>query len=130
MPIDISSAPRFAIAQPQRTVIVRVLRDLLRRIAGVVDEDFLRHDHDVDRVAESLDVELPAGSQTSSGSSDARLQAESSRNMYSEQGFDALMRAVFLRGVPAVDGGVELHARDRRTASVASAIWRIRSRAL
>src|SRR3954463_14851880 len=25
----------------------------------------------------------------------ARLQAESSRNMYSEQGFDALMRAVF-----------------------------------
>ena len=30
--------------------------------------------------------------------------------MYSEHGFDALMRAVFLRGVPAVDGGVELHA--------------------
>src|SRR6185369_436624 len=27
---------------------------------------------------------------------DARLQAESSRNMYSEQGFEALMRAVFL----------------------------------
>src|SRR5690349_25007671 len=26
---------------------------------------------------------------------EARLQAESSRNMYSEQGFDALMRAVF-----------------------------------
>src|ERR1700759_1350988 len=26
----------------------------------------------------------------------ARLQAESSRNMYSEQGLDALMRAVFL----------------------------------
>ena len=26
---------------------------------------------------------------------DARLQAESSRNMYSEQGFEALMRAVF-----------------------------------
>src|SRR5215472_5505617 len=27
---------------------------------------------------------------------DARLQAESSRNMYSEQGFEALMRPVFL----------------------------------
>src|SRR6202046_1961708 len=27
---------------------------------------------------------------------EARLQAESSRNMYSEQGLDALMRAVFL----------------------------------
>ena len=42
--------------------------------------------------------------------SDARLHAESSRNMYSEQGFEALIRAVFLRGVPAIDGGVELHA--------------------
>ena len=40
----------------------------------------------------------------------ARLQAELSRNMYSEQGLDALMRPVFLRGVPAVDGGVVLHA--------------------
>src|SRR6202521_2917275 len=29
--------------------------------------------------------------------SDARLQAVSSRNMYSEQGFEALMRAVFLQ---------------------------------
>src|ERR1700680_823337 len=29
--------------------------------------------------------------------SDARLHAVSSRNMYSEQGFDALMRAVFLQ---------------------------------
>src|SRR5216683_1419999 len=29
---------------------------------------------------------------------DARLHAESSRNMYSEQGFEALMRAVFLHG--------------------------------
>src|SRR5579862_4094421 len=28
--------------------------------------------------------------------SEARLQAESSRNMYSEQGLEALMRAVFL----------------------------------
>src|SRR5690349_20469658 len=30
--------------------------------------------------------------------SDDRLHAESSRNMYSEQGFDALIRAVFLQG--------------------------------
>src|ERR1017187_9159212 len=29
---------------------------------------------------------------------DDRLHAESSRNMYSEQGFEALMRAVFLHG--------------------------------
>src|SRR6478672_9812247 len=30
--------------------------------------------------------------------SDARLHAESSRNMYSEHGFDALMRAVLMHG--------------------------------
>src|SRR5579863_5202137 len=30
--------------------------------------------------------------------SDERLQAESSRNMYSEQGLEALMREVFLQG--------------------------------
>src|SRR5450432_2015097 len=65
--------------------------------------------------------------------SDARLHAESSRNMYSEHGFDALMRAVLMHGcqslmvvsycmpgsttgirastrMPVVDGGVVLHA--------------------
>src|SRR5215208_1443727 len=30
--------------------------------------------------------------------SDARLQAESSRNMYSEHGFDALIRSVWMHG--------------------------------
>ena len=39
-----------------------------------------------------------------------RLQAESSRNMYSEQGFDALIAAGVRAGVPAVDGRVVLHA--------------------
>ena len=52
----------------------------------------------------------PAGERNFIRFSDDRLQAESSRNMYSEQGLLALMRPVFLRGVPAVDGGVELHA--------------------
>src|ERR1700759_2450354 len=39
---------------------------------------------------------LPAGVTNLSRLKLARLQAELSRNMYSEQGFDALMRAVFL----------------------------------
>ena len=43
--------------------------------------------------------------------SEARLQAESSRYMYSEQGLEELMRAVLDRRVPLVDGGVVLHAR-------------------
>ena len=59
---------------------------------------------------------VPAGVTNLSRLKLARLQAELSRNMYSLHGLDALMRAVFLLRVPAVDGGVELHARDRRTA--------------
>src|ERR1700733_16300819 len=39
---------------------------------------------------------LPLGSRYFIRLSDARLQAVSSRNMYSEHGFEALMRAVFL----------------------------------
>src|ERR1700679_4208300 len=38
----------------------------------------------------------PPGVRNLSRLNDARLQAESSRNMYSEQGLEALMRAVFL----------------------------------
>src|ERR1700730_15777919 len=38
----------------------------------------------------------PFGSRNFIKLSDARLQAVSSKNMYSEQGLDALMRAVFL----------------------------------
>src|SRR6185437_1163042 len=38
---------------------------------------------------------LPFGSRYFIKLSEARLQAVSSRNIYSEQGFDALMRAVF-----------------------------------
>src|ERR1700733_9786533 len=58
----------------------------------------------------------------------ARLQAESSRNMYSEQGFDALMRAVFLEVCQrlmvesyCMPGSPHCH--------VASAMWCMMSRA-
>src|SRR3954453_1241450 len=41
---------------------------------------------------------LPSGLRNFMRFSDARLHAESSRNMYSEHGFDALMRAVLMHG--------------------------------
>src|SRR5579864_7879216 len=60
---------------------------------------------------------------------DARLHAESSRNMYSEQGLLALIRAVFGQVCQSftvesncMPGSPQIH--------VASAIWRMRSRAL
>src|SRR6185312_4803531 len=56
--------------------------------------------------------------------SDARLHAESSRNMYSEHGFDALIRAVLMHGCQSlmvvsycIPGSPQTHA--------ASAIFRI-----
>src|SRR4249920_1878747 len=61
--------------------------------------------------------------------SDARLHAESSRNMYSEHGFDALIRDVLMHGCQSLivvsywmPGSPQTHA--------ASAILRITSRAL
>src|SRR5947207_10746625 len=60
---------------------------------------------------------------------DARLQAESSRNMYSEQGLDALMRAVFLQGCQRLTVVSNCMPGSPHWC-VASAIWRIRSRAL
>src|SRR5258706_16259703 len=60
---------------------------------------------------------------------DARLHAESSRNMYSEHGFDALIRAVLMHGCQSLivvsycmPGSPHTHA--------ASAILRISPRAL
>src|SRR5262249_29542591 len=61
--------------------------------------------------------------------SDDRLHAESSRNMYSEQGFDALIRAVFLQGSQLVT--VLSHCiRASLHWCVASASCRMISRAL
>src|SRR5690242_17161282 len=61
--------------------------------------------------------------------SDDRLQAESSRNMYSEHGFEALIRAVFLHGCQRFTVVSNCMPGSPHWC-VASAICRIRSRAL
>ena len=58
----------------------------------------------------------------------ARLQAESSRNMYSEQGLLALMRAVFLEVCQRLMV-VSYCMPGSPHCQVASAIWCMRSRA-
>src|SRR5512144_830458 len=72
---------------------------------------------------------LPSASWNLRRFSDARLHAESSRNMYSEHGFDALMRAVLMHGCQSLTvvsnwmpGSPQIQA--------ASAILRMTSRAL
>src|SRR5258706_14433144 len=71
---------------------------------------------------------LPSGNWNFIRFSDARLHAESSRNMYSEHGFEALMRAVLMHGCQSLivlsycmPGSPHTHA--------ASDILRIRPRA-
>src|ERR1700749_1120834 len=72
---------------------------------------------------------FPSGSWNLRRFSDARLHAESSRNMYSERGFDALIRDVLMHGCQSLivvsywmPGAPQIHA--------ASAILRISVRAL
>src|SRR5436305_10940535 len=60
---------------------------------------------------------------------DARLHAESSRNMYSEHGFDALIRAVFLHGCHRFTVVSNCMPGSPHWC-VASAIWRMMSLAL
>ena len=47
----------IGVAEAERAENVRVLRDLLDRVAGVIDEDFLRGDEDADGGLEALDIE-------------------------------------------------------------------------
>src|SRR5574340_222556 len=70
----------------------------------------------------------PAGSTNFIRFSEARLHAESSANMYSEQGFDALIRMVALQGFQRFTVVSNCMPGSPHW-WVASAIWRIRSRA-
>ena len=88
----------IGVAQAERAEIVGILGDARRGVAGVIHQNFLRGDGDVHGVAEGLHVERRrCGPRNFIRLSEARLQAVSSRNMYSEQGFEALMRAVPLQ---------------------------------
>ena len=83
------------VAEPELAVRLRVRLDLGGRVARVADEDLLREEDDVDRVLERLDVELAVLARNLRRFSEARLHAESSMDMYSEHGLDALIRPVF-----------------------------------
>ncbi len=84
------------VSEAEGAVVVGVAGDGFGGVAGVVDEDLLGGDGDVDGVAVGGDVEVAGGFTNFMRLREARLQAESSRNMYSEQGLEALMRPVFL----------------------------------
>ena len=117
------------VAEAERAVVVRVVGDLLGRIAGVVDEDLLRGDHDVDGVAKAATSNWPSGA-----TNFIRLKRPGCRRSRRgtctrEQGFEALMRAVFLQVCQRLMV-VSYCMPGSPHCQVASAILRIRSRAL
>ena len=61
----------------------------------MIDQDFLGDEHQPAGRLETLGVERPVRRRNFIRLMLARLQAESSRNMYSEQGFEALIRPEF-----------------------------------
>ena len=107
---------QIGVAKPERTVIVRIARDFLGGIAGVVHQNFLRRDRHVHRVAESLGIKLAVRPE--------KLQqiqrSQVAGRVVKEHVLRARIRSVDavggLAGVPAIDRRIVLHARDRRTA--------------
>ena len=101
--------PEVRVAEAKRAKDVRVLRDLLDRIARVINDDFLRGNVNPDRGLETLDVE------------DAVLAFELHQvqrrqiagGVIEEQIFRARVRGILpvgsLAGMPFVDRGIELH---------------------
>ena len=98
------------VAEAERAVVVRVAGDALGGVAGVVDEDLHRGEHDVDGIAVGLDVK-----RTCRGNEFHQVEAgEVAGGVVEEHvlraGVGRVDAAGVLGGVPAVDGGVVLHA--------------------
>src|SRR5438270_799331 len=87
-----------------------VAHDLFGWVSSVVDENFLRGDQDIDRVAVGFDVESAVG-----GELQQVQTGEVASRVVEEHVFAARIAGIdpsrVLRSVPAVDCGVVLHAR-------------------
>ena len=88
---------------------MRVAGDGFGGITGEVDEDLLRGDGDVGGVAEGFDVKLAVGRELHEVQ-----RSQVAGGVVEEHVLGARIAGVdpgsVLRGVPLVDGGVELHA--------------------
>ena len=80
------------VPETQLPIGTSVDADLLGRVIRLSDEDLLRGEHDLHRMPQDATSKLPSSSRNFIRLSDARLHAELSRCMYSEHGFDALIR--------------------------------------
>ncbi len=115
--LDHEERAEVRVAEPERPEVVRVLRDRLRRVARVVDDDLLRDDEDPAGVPEGGDVE-PGRRPGSPPTLDELHQVdrrEVAARVVEEHELGAWVRRVdparVRDRVPAVDGRVELDAR-------------------
>ncbi len=102
---------KIGVAKAERPIVVRIARDGLSGIAGVVHQDLHRGDDDGDGVTISFNLKH-------AGCVDELHQVEAGQvagGVVEEHVLRAGIRSVdarrVLAGVPLVDGGVELHAR-------------------
>jgi hypothetical protein len=96
--------------QPQRAERVGVFADSLGGIAGVIDNDFLRHDHGVDGVAEGLHVELAIGADELHEVQGRKIARRIVQKHVLRAGVGGVDAGRVLARMPAVDCGIELHA--------------------
>ena len=100
---------KIRIAQAERTIVVRVRHDRFRRISGIVDQNLLRGDENIDCVAIGFHVERAVGRELQ------QIEAgQVAGGIIEEHVFAARIAGVdasrVLRSVPAIDRGVVLHA--------------------
>ena len=98
------------VAEAERAVVVRVLRDHLGGVAGGVDDDLHRGGDDGDGVAVGGDVELAAGGEELQEIEGCKVAGGVIEEHVLRAGIGGVDAAGVLAGVPAVDGGVVLHA--------------------
>ena len=89
---------------------VRILGDVLGRVAGVVHQDFLRGDENADGGLEAFDIELPSSRLNFIKLSEARLQAVLLMKDVFRAGIGGVNRLGAFAGVPLLDGAVVLQA--------------------
>ena len=98
------------VAEAERAIVVRVLRDHLGGVAGGVDDDLHRGGDDADGVAVGGDVELAAGGEELQEIEGCKVAGGVVEEHVLRAGIGRVDAAGVLAGVPAVDGGVVLHA--------------------
>ena len=78
--------------QTQGAIVVGVLGDAPGRVGREIDEDLLGHEENSNGMPVPVDIEGTVLAQELRKVQARKLHAESSRNMYSEHGFEALIR--------------------------------------